>query len=110
MKIIVDQNLPRRLIPALQAAFPGSAHVNELGLGGARDIEIWNYALRERFDVMSRDADMATLAIRRMGEVCVVWVRTGDLRLQDLLQRIMRAIPELHRSLSTRALRVIELR
>lgn len=110
MRILVDQNLPRRLIPALQAAFPGSAHVNELGLGGARDIEIWNFALRERFDVMSRDADMALLAIRRVGDACVVWVRTGNLRLQDLLHRIVRAIPELHRSLSTRTLRVIELR
>ena len=37
MKLLVDQNLPARLLPQLQAQFPGSVHVNEVGLGGARD-------------------------------------------------------------------------
>jgi predicted nuclease of predicted toxin-antitoxin system len=110
MRILVDQNLPRRLIPLLQDSFPGSTHVNEVGLGGALDIEIWNFAVRSSFDIMSRDVDMATLAIRRTGDVCVLWIRSGNLRLRELIARIVSAIPEIHKVLRTRSLRVIELR
>lgn len=110
MKLLVDQNLPARLLPQLQAQFPGSVHVNEVGLGGARDIEIWNYALRGAFDIMSRDADMALLAVRKVGDVCVVWVRLGNLPLRALLQRIAGQLHEVHEMLKTRSMRVIEIR
>ena len=110
MKLLVDQNLPARLLPQLQARFPGSVHVNEVGLGGARDIEVWNYALRGALDIMSRDADMALLAVRKVGDVCVVWVRLGNLPLRALLQRIAGQLHEVHEMLKTRSMRVIEIR
>ena len=110
MKLLIDQNLPGRLVPALQERFPGSLHVNEAGLGGARDIEVWNYALRGAFDIMSRDADMAMLAVRKVGDVCVVWVRLGNMPLRALLASIRDALADLQQALRTRSLRVVEIR
>jgi predicted nuclease of predicted toxin-antitoxin system len=110
MKLLIDQNLPPRLVPLLQGAFPGTVHVNAIGLGGAPDIALWRFAQSERFDIMTRDEDFAALAIRRVGDICVVWVRAGNLALRDLLQRIAFAMPSIHAALRTRSLRIIEIR
>ena len=110
MKILVDQNLPPRLVGSLDALFPGSVHVNAVGLGGARDITLWNFAVLHQFDIMSRDADLPMLAIRRVDDVCVVWVRLGNLALRQLLSAIEASLSEVHRSLGTQSLRVVEIR
>lgn len=110
MKLLIDQNLPPRLVPALQGMFPGTVHVNAVGLGGAQDITLWRYATTERFDIMTRDEDLGAIALRRVGDVCVVWVRLGNLALRDLLGRILKTMPEVHAILRTRSLRVVELR
>ena len=110
MRILVDQNLPPRLLPRLEAGFPGSVHVNSVGLGGARDIELWRYAVTHSFDIMSRDEDLAMLAVRRAEDVCVFWVRLGNLALRSLLAAIEASLAEVHRALGTRTLRIIEIR
>jgi len=110
MKILVDQNLPSRLVRSLEPMFPGSAHVNAVGLGGARDIELWNFAVLHHFDIMSRDSDLPMLAIRRSDDVCVVWVRLGNLALRTLLASIEGSLQEVHRALGTRTMRIVEIR
>jgi predicted nuclease of predicted toxin-antitoxin system len=49
MKLLLDENLSRRIVPFLQTIFPGSSQVALLGLAwlgleGANDSEIWQYA------------------------------------------------------------------
>lgn len=44
MKLLLDENLSFRLVRALQPYFPESKHVKELGLSGADDLTIWEYA------------------------------------------------------------------
>ncbi len=44
MKLLLDENLSRRIVPYLQAAFPGSSQVALLGLESKSDSEIWQYA------------------------------------------------------------------
>jgi predicted nuclease of predicted toxin-antitoxin system len=110
MKILIDQNLPARLVRSLEPMFPGSTHVNAVGLGGARDIELWNFAVLNQFDIMSRDSDLPMLAVRRVDDVCVVWVRLGNLVLRNLLKAIESSLAEVHQALGTRSLRIIEIR
>ena len=47
MKLLLDENLSRRLVPALEALYPGSAHVSAAGLDRADDEAVWRHA-RER--------------------------------------------------------------
>ncbi|NMY62928.1 DUF5615 family PIN-like protein [Pseudomonas sp. WS 5018] len=44
LKLLLDENLSRRLVPDLQADFPGSTQVALVGLGQANDRGIWEYA------------------------------------------------------------------
>jgi len=57
MKLLLDENLSRRIVPFLQSAFPGSAQVALLGLETVADAEIWRYAKENGFVIVSRDSD-----------------------------------------------------
>lgn len=44
MKLLFDENLSHRLVDLLAAEFPGSAHPRQLGMRGASDLALWEYA------------------------------------------------------------------
>jgi predicted nuclease of predicted toxin-antitoxin system len=44
VKLLYDENLSPALVAQLADAYPGSAHVDQLGLGRADDIEVWKRA------------------------------------------------------------------
>ena len=48
MKLLLDENLSRRLVPFLLHDFPGSSHVVLLGLQSAADKEVWQHAKDSR--------------------------------------------------------------
>lgn len=78
MKLLFDDNLSRRLIPRILDLFPGSAHVSSLGLLQAPDTEIWAFAKKNEFCVVSADADFYELATRSGPPPKVIWLRACD--------------------------------
>jgi predicted nuclease of predicted toxin-antitoxin system len=62
LRLLLDQNLSRRLLPLTDEDFVGSAHVASLGLATASDVEIWNYAREHGFAILSKDADFHHLS------------------------------------------------
>jgi predicted nuclease of predicted toxin-antitoxin system len=62
MKLLLDENLSRRLVPFLQSNFPGSSHVALLGLEQASDRAIWEYARDHDFVIVTRDADFSEMS------------------------------------------------
>ncbi|MEO8680033.1 MAG: DUF5615 family PIN-like protein, partial [Vicinamibacterales bacterium] len=55
MKILFDESLSPALVAGLRASYPGSTHVREVGLRGASDSQIWEYAKGHGFAVASKD-------------------------------------------------------
>ena len=63
MKLLLDENLSRRIVPFLQADYPGSAQVALLGMERTSDREIWEYAKVDDFVIVSRDSDFHELSL-----------------------------------------------
>lgn len=57
MKLLLDENLSRRLVPSLQAVYPGSSQVDLLDLSGANDHAVWTYARAHDFAIVTKDDD-----------------------------------------------------
>ena len=57
MKLLLDENLSRRLVPFLLHNYPGSSPVCLMGLDSATDVEVWNAAKSQDFVIVTRDAD-----------------------------------------------------
>lgn len=65
MKLLVDQNLPPRLVEDLTDLFPDSVHVGLVGLSSTADSTIWDYAKAHGFTFITRDKDFANLSLIR---------------------------------------------
>ncbi len=78
MKLLLDENLSRRIIPFLQEAFPGSTQVALLGMERASDRQVWEYARTNDFVIVSKDSDFYELSLVKGIPPRVVWLRTGN--------------------------------
>ena len=63
MKLLVDENLPPRLVDDLTDLFPDSVHVCSAGLGSTADVIIWEYAKAHSFTFLTKDKDFANLSL-----------------------------------------------
>jgi predicted nuclease of predicted toxin-antitoxin system len=63
MKLLLDENLSRRLVPFLQHDFPDSSQVVLLGMESASDKEVWQKAKDEGYVIVTRDADFQELSL-----------------------------------------------
>ena len=89
MKLLLDENLSRHLVPSLQEEFPGSTHVCLVGLQSAADIEIWEYARLNGLVVVTLDADFEELSVLRGAPPAVVWLKGTKLSRIDVLRLLV---------------------
>lgn len=75
MKLLLDENLSRKLVRRLAELFPGCAHVADFNLMQQPDRDIWEFAQREEFIIVSTDADFYELATTLGPPPKVVWLR-----------------------------------
>lgn len=86
MKLLLDQNLSPRLVPRLQEYFPGCAHVRNFELQASEDLEIWEFAIREGFAIVSKDSDFHQLAFAEGPPPKVVWIQRGNCTTNDIVE------------------------
>lgn len=57
MRLLLGENLSRRMVPALQARWPGSSQVALLGLERSTDVQLCAYAAQHGYVICSKDDD-----------------------------------------------------
>jgi predicted nuclease of predicted toxin-antitoxin system len=62
VKLLIDENLSRKLIARLSDLFPGSIHVTDVALEESPDAAVWEYAKVKGFTILTADADFFELA------------------------------------------------
>lgn len=78
MKLLFDHNLSPRLIKHLADLYPDSNHVYLLGLDQSTDEEVWEFARREGFLLVTKDADFSDLCLLLGFPPKVIWIRRGN--------------------------------
>ena len=84
MKLLLDQNISRKLVEELKDLFPGSNHVYLLGLHKASDEKIWNYAHDNGFTIVTQDSDFSEKSLIFGYPPKVIWLRTGNISTQNI--------------------------
>jgi predicted nuclease of predicted toxin-antitoxin system len=78
LKLLFDQNLSRKLLPAIASRFPGSSHVVYLNLDTADDATIRRFAEAEGFTLVTKNTDMVDLCVVKGAPPKVLWLRVGN--------------------------------
>jgi predicted nuclease of predicted toxin-antitoxin system len=76
--LLFDENLSRRLVPALSDLYPESTHVRLCGLGGATDRAVFTFARDQGYIIVSRDADFEALSVASGAPPKVIVLRIPD--------------------------------
>jgi predicted nuclease of predicted toxin-antitoxin system len=111
VKLLLDENLSRRLVPRIVDLFADSAHVGTEGLLQAPDSAVWEYARINGFSVVTADADFYELATTLGAPPKVIWLRGCDyptavaeglirgqaIRIQEFIEDTERAVLILRR-------------
>lgn len=90
MKLLLDQNLSRKLVPELQATYPGSSQALILDMQRATDSDLWYYARHHGYCLVTKDTDMVDLCVLRGAPPKVLWLRVGNCStavVREVLQR-----------------------
>jgi len=80
MKLLLDQNISHRVALALSSLSINITQVRALGLEGATDIEIWTFAKRHDYTIVTFDSDFLDLVSYRGFPPKVVRLGCGNQR------------------------------
>jgi predicted nuclease of predicted toxin-antitoxin system len=97
LKLLVDQNLSPWLCQSLRRRFPDSVHVREIGLARSSDADVWDYAARHGFAILTKDADFRQRSFLRGHPPKVIWVRLGNCStgvIEELFNRHLAELEE----------------
>ena len=78
MKLLFDENLSPRLVELLAADFSDCTHIELLGMRGAADAAVWNYARENGYTIVSKDNDFRQRAFLYGPPPKVVWLSVGN--------------------------------
>jgi predicted nuclease of predicted toxin-antitoxin system len=92
MRLLFDQSLSHRLLPALEDLFPGSLHVRFAGLAEADDLAIWNYAKDNQLVVVTQDSDYSDWNKLRGSPPKIVWLRCGNASTDQIHSKLRHAL------------------
>ncbi len=78
MKLLLDENISRRVIPFIQSEFPDSTQVALIGLERKNDATIRQYAIDHDFVIVTRDADFYEMSLLYGQPPKIIWLKTGN--------------------------------
>jgi predicted nuclease of predicted toxin-antitoxin system len=90
VKLLFDENLSPKLVDVLGKEYPGSVHVRSVGLRGAEDARIWQYAREHGLAIISKDNDFRQRSFLEGSPPKVIWLEVGNagtVAIAQLLQR-----------------------
>lgn len=109
MKLLLDENLSRRLVPLLQRQFPGSSQVALLGLERSSDAQLCDYAAHHGFVICSKDDDFHRLVAARDYRPRLIHLALGNASNERVLAALLAAADQLHQAFDDPATGVVVL-
>ena len=89
MKLLLDENLSRRIVSLIASHYPGSSQVALLGLERASDTAIWAYARQHDFIIVTKDSDFVDLSTLYGQPPKVILLKAGNETWQVTAQNLI---------------------
>lgn len=89
MKLLFDQNISFRIIRKIEVHFPDAKQVRELGLENSSDKEIWEYAKRNNYALVTFDADFLDFNVLYGHPPKIIWLRIGNTKTDFLAEKLI---------------------
>ena len=89
MRLLFDQNISFRITKKLLDLFPDCKHVSECGLMDCNDPDIWEYARKNNYSIVTFDSDYYDISVINGHPPKIIWIRTGNLTTKEIVKLLM---------------------
>lgn len=107
MKLLFDQNLSPHLVEMLSDIFPNSIHVRSVQLDSAQDAEIWDFAKKKDYTVVTKDADFAERVLLFNSPPRVIWIRRGNCSTKEIEKILRENLDEINNQIELLLINII---
>jgi len=109
MKLLLDENLSRRVVPFILDAYPGSSQIALLNMEQADDQAVWQYAKQNSFVIVTRDSDYIDLSALHGQPPKIVWLRTGNQTKAAVIHLLLKSKDAIEKALAREDKACIEI-
>ena len=78
MNLLLDQNISFRVVQLISSAFENVKQVKQIGLTDALDVQIWDYAFKHGYSIITFDSDFIELSNLKGFPPKIIWLRLGN--------------------------------
>ncbi|PID34143.1 MAG: hypothetical protein CR976_01830 [Thiotrichales bacterium] len=89
MKLLLDENLSRRIVPALLDKYPDTTQVALAGLEGYDDKTLWLYAQQHDYILVTQDSDFHEMSVLYGFPPKIIWLKCGNQPKQIILAKLL---------------------
>lgn len=109
MKLLLDENLSRRIVARLATRFPGTTQVALIGLERATDLDLCIHAERHGFVLCTKDEDFGALIATRGWRPRIVLLSIGNAPNDVVAERILSSADAIEAAFEDPATAIVRL-
>ena len=84
MRLLFDQNISYRIVRKLSDCYPDCKQVRDLRLTNAKDVEIWDFARKNDYIIVTYDTDFYDISLINGCPPKIILLRTGNLTTNQI--------------------------
>ena len=112
MKLLFDQNISHRLVGLVNDILPDSKQVRDLGIENYSDIQIWEYAKKHDYVILTFDADFYDFSLVWGQPPKIVWMRSQNQtskNIEFLLRKHLNSIIDFYYDKDLACLEILQI-
>jgi predicted nuclease of predicted toxin-antitoxin system len=109
VKLLLDQNISYRLVNKINSLFPETEQVKRIGLENKPDRDIWDYAQKENFTIVTFDSDFYDMSLLLGHPPKVIWLKLGNTTTKNIESIIFEKSDQIEAFLEDRELSCLEI-
>ena len=78
MKLLFDQNISFRILKQISDVYPEAKQVKDVGLENSSDSEIWEFARKNQYNIVTFDSDFYDLSVIKGIPPKIIWLRISN--------------------------------
>ena len=78
MRLLFDENISYRIVKKVSSVFPNSSHVSAFSLLNTDDRQIREFALANKFTIVTNDSDFNDLLLILGFPPKIIWLQAGN--------------------------------
>ena len=85
MRFLFDQNISHRILKLLPENYSDSTTIKKEGLINATDRQIWEFAKKYNYIIVTQDSDFNGLTLLYGFPPKIIWIRTENIKTQAII-------------------------